>query len=194
MKIWTDGGCHPNPGAGGWGYVRSDGKEVCGGEQNTTNNRMEMTAVLRALSELPNGSSVTVYSDSQYCVKGLTIWRAGWRKKKWLKEGKPMLNQDLWLALEVQMNRLQVDMQWVKGHAGDVNNEKADSLATQGRLNALCRQADAMPLIEAKKLTASDLRDMLAKAVDDTDSAGTHKYSEMRELQDFMEYVDEYFA
>lgn len=140
MRIWTDGACQPNPGHGGWGWHRSDGVERCGGESNTTNNRMEMTAILKALAELPDGvqpGSAVVYSDSQYCVKGLTIWRAGWRKKSWRKKGVDMLNRDLWLELEDEMNRVQPRLEWVKGHNGHDGNEKADQLAEMGRQKVL---------------------------------------------------------
>ena len=133
MKIWTDGACEPNPGLGGWGWHRSDGRSACGGQEATTNNRMEMTAILEALIELPDGAEATVYSDSQYCVKGLTIWRKGWQKKNWRKKGLDMPNRDLWLSLENEMNRLNIKFVWVKGHAGDEGNEKADQLADFGR-------------------------------------------------------------
>lgn len=138
MKIWTDGGCYPNPGPGGWGWVRCDGVEEFGGEHGTTNNRMEMTAILKALDKLPDGQIVTVYSDSQYCVKGLTTWRNGWKKKNWMKNGSPMINRDLWIELESHVTRLYVTFKWVRGHNGNVMNDKADSLATVGRVS-ICR-------------------------------------------------------
>lgn len=132
MKIWTDGGCNPNPGTGGWGWVRSDGVEDCGGELDTTNNRMEMTAIIEALSKLPDGQKVVVYSDSQYCIKGLTIWHRGWKAKNWMKKGEPMINRDLWLELDKHSSRIDVDFMWVKGHNGNPMNERADELATMG--------------------------------------------------------------
>lgn len=137
MQIWTDGACEPNPGIGGWGWHRSDGRFECGGESHTTNNRMEMTAILKALAELPDGAVVTVFSDSQYCIKGLTEWRAGWRKKNWMKKGAPMPNRDLWIRLEEHLQRLSVSFEWVRGHSGDPGNERADELAGHGRLSAI---------------------------------------------------------
>lgn len=150
MKIWSDGSCDPNPGPGGWGWHRDDGVCDCGGEKQTTNNRMEMTAILEALSKLPDGQEVEVFSDSQYCVKGLTIWRSGWRKNSWKKKGEDMPNRDLWLQLETQMNRLKVEIKWVKGHNGDSGNELADSLARQGR--AAAKSGDAKPRFIEKSL------------------------------------------
>jgi ribonuclease HI len=137
MEIWTDGACLPNPGLGGWGWHRSDGKSACGGEEATTNNRMEMTAILEALRELPDGAHATVYSDSQYCVKGLTVWRSGWRRKGWMNKTGDMPNRDLWLQLEEEMIRCCAEIRWVKGHAGDPGNEKADQLADFGRRTAI---------------------------------------------------------
>lgn len=134
LRIWADGACEPNPGPGGWGWHRSDGESRFGGDEETTNNRMEMTAILEALRELPDGKAVIIYSDSQYCVKGLTIWRKGWQKKNWMKKGEPMINRDLWLLLEEQLSRLDVTTKWVKGHNGDAGNEKADELAVRGRM------------------------------------------------------------
>lgn len=137
-QAWTDGGAQPNPGKGGWGYVLKDSSTgqtwaVYGGDSETTNNRMEMTAILRALQAVPDGARIKVFSDSSYCVNGLTKWRAGWKKKRWMKAGKPMLNRDLWLLLEDEMARVFASFEWVKGHAGNPNNERADRLATQGR-------------------------------------------------------------
>ncbi len=143
MEIWTDGACEPNPGRGGWAYTRSDGFEEIGGHIMTTNNRMEMTAILMALRKLPDGARATIYSDSQYCVKGLTVWRSGWRRKGWMKKTGDMPNRDLWLELEEEMIRCQADIRWVKGHAGDVGNERADVLAEQGRQRAMSNQQGA---------------------------------------------------
>ncbi len=138
---WTDGACEPNPGAGGWGYrlISPNGQVVerIGGEPLTTNNRMELTAILEALHALPDGCEVTVISDSRYAVNGLTIWRAGWRRRGWMRKTGPMPNRDLWFALEEQLNRLRVRFQWVRGHSGDEGNERADALANTGRHQAL---------------------------------------------------------
>lgn len=137
MNIWTDGACWPNPGTGGWGWYRSDGVSDCGGEKGTTNNRMEMTAILEALSKLPDGQNVIVYSDSQYCVKGLTVWRKGWSKKNWMKKGEPMINRDLWMQLEGHVLRLEAKFVWVRGHDGNHGNERADMLAERGRAEVM---------------------------------------------------------
>lgn len=137
MLIWTDGACEPNPGLGGWGWHRCDGAHACGGERDTTNNRMEMTAILEAMRALPDGAAATLYSDSQYCVHGLTSWSAGWAKRNWhRKNGEPMPNRDLWLALEAEKARVRVSFRWVRGHNGDPGNERADRLAEQGRCHA----------------------------------------------------------
>lgn len=108
-----------------------------GGEMDTTNNRMEMKAILQALRKLPDGAAVRVFSDSQYCVKGLTDWRAGWRRKNWMKKGGPMPNRDLWIALEEQISRVRATFVWVRGHNGDSGNERADELANLGRATCI---------------------------------------------------------
>lgn len=156
MKIWTDGGCHPNPGPGGWGWVRCDGVEEYGGDNETTNNRMEMTAILKALSKLPDGQAVTLYSDSQYCVKGLTIWRNGWRKKNWMKNGSPMINRDLWIEIDLHVSRINARFEWVKGHNGNAMNEKADQLATLGR-NSLPTQNSSDSLVDERSLMEREI-------------------------------------
>lgn len=137
-QIWTDGACEPNPGFGGWGYLmlRQDGCHVedCGGEVGTTNNRMEMVAILAALRALPDRAHAVVYSDSQYCVNGLTIWSAAWEKRQWRKkDGTDMPNRDLWLLLHAQKQRLKAGFKWIRGHNGDAGNERADALAAIGR-------------------------------------------------------------
>lgn len=142
IEVWTDGSCEPNPGPGGWGYSmrRDDGclVEDCAGEFETTNNRMEMTAILQSLLILPNKSLVTVYSDSQYCINGLTIWSKNWEKRKWhKKDGSEMPNRDLWLLLDAQKQRLRVQFVWVRGHNGNAGNERADRLANLGRAKVL---------------------------------------------------------
>jgi len=135
MDVWTDGGCHPNPGPGGWGWCRSDGASASGGERETTNNRMEMTAILMAMRALPDGAKAVIHSDSQYCVNGLTIWHQGWQRKNWMKKGEPMINRDLWLAPHEETKRVHVSFRWVRGHSGVAGNELADRLATEGRLS-----------------------------------------------------------
>ncbi|WMS42973.1 ribonuclease HI [Acuticoccus sp. MNP-M23] len=136
IVIYTDGACSGNPGPGGWGAILTFGehsKELFGGEKDTTNNRMELTAALRALEALKRPSEVTVYTDSQYLRKGITEWLAGWKRKKWMTASKqPVKNVDLWQALDAQAGRHDIDWKWVKGHAGHPMNERADELARQG--------------------------------------------------------------
>ncbi len=139
VVIYTDGACKGNPGPGGWGVLmRSpDGteKELCGGEMETTNNRMEMMAVIQALQALKRPCEVTLHLDSQYVLKGVTEWLAGWKAKGWKTAAKqPVKNVDLWQLLDTLA--LQgvhtIDWRWVKGHAGDPGNERADALANRG--------------------------------------------------------------
>lgn len=136
--IYTDGACKGNPGPGGWGaWLRAQGHEkaLCGGEANTTNNRMELMAVIEALSALKRPCRVSLYLDSQYVRKGMTEWLVGWKAKGWLTaDKKPVKNQDLWQRLDVLVNNAghAIEWHWVKGHAGDPGNEKADALANQG--------------------------------------------------------------
>ena len=139
VVIYTDGACKGNPGPGGWGaLLRSeDGseKELYGGESGTTNNRMEMTAVIQALSALKRPCKITLHLDSQYVLKGITEWLPGWKAKGWKTAAKqPVKNVDLWQALDalVQTSGHVIDWRWVKGHAGDVGNERADGLANLG--------------------------------------------------------------
>lgn len=137
LKIWTDGSCSPNPGPGGWGWHSEDGKEARGGALQTTNNRMELTAIIEALQELPDGIHAAIYSDSQYCIKGVVEWGPRWKQNQWLKKGEPIPNRDLWIELDQHVSRMNSTFHWVRGHNGDVNNEKADFLAEQGRLACL---------------------------------------------------------
>lgn len=141
MLIWTDGACDPNPGIGGWGWHRSDGASQVGGEARTTNNRMELTAILRAMQALPDGAAAVIHSDSTYCVNGLTVWAKSWAKRNWMQKGhnksEPLANRDLWLALEAEKKRVSVKFKWVRGHNGDPGNERADKLANEGRASIL---------------------------------------------------------
>ncbi len=136
VVIYTDGACKGNPGDGGWGaWLTADGheKELFGGEEDTTNNRMELTAVIRALEALKQSCDVTVYTDSVYVQKGMTEWISGWKKKNWKTASKsPVKNADLWQELDALASGHTLTWEWVKGHAGDIGNEKADSLANQG--------------------------------------------------------------
>ena len=134
--IYTDGACKGNPGRGGWGAVLSYNgteRELSGGEINTTNNRMEMTAVIRALQQLkkPN-CSIDIYTDSQYVIRGINEWLPAWRKKNFRKkDGKPVLNVDLWQQLEEAAAQHKIQWHWVRGHNGNPGNERADTLAQQ---------------------------------------------------------------
>jgi ribonuclease HI len=136
VTIYTDGACKGNPGPGGWGaWLASDGheKELCGGEAVTTNNRMELTAVIEALASLKRPCAVTIYTDSEYVRKGITEWMRGWKSRGWrTADGKPVKNLDLWQKLEQTAALHRVDWRWVKGHAGDPGNERADALANRG--------------------------------------------------------------
>jgi ribonuclease HI len=146
VVIYTDGACKGNPGPGGWGALlrSSDGteKELFGGELETTNNRMEMTAVIQALAVLKRPCAVTLNVDSQYVLKGMTEWLAGWKAKGWKTAAKqPVKNVDLWQQLDHQVTHMghAIDWQWVRGHNGDPGNERADALANRGVEKALGR-------------------------------------------------------
>jgi ribonuclease HI len=136
VEIYTDGACSGNPGPGGWGAIlRFKGieKELKGGEAQTTNNRMEMTAVLAALTSLTRPCAVDLYTDSEYVKKGMTEWLRGWKARGWkTADKKPVKNEDLWRALEEAAARHRVAWHWVKGHAGHPENERADALAREG--------------------------------------------------------------
>lgn len=133
VKIFTDGACSGNPGPGGWGVLLVQGaarKTLSGAEGLTTNNRMEMTAVLMGLKALKVPCAVTIYSDSQYVVKGMTEWLAGWLRRGWKNaQGKAVENKDLWEALQEAVKPHKVKWEWVKGHAGHAENELVDGLA-----------------------------------------------------------------
>ena len=134
--MYTDGACSGNPGPGGWGAVLMSGthrKELFGGERETTNNRMEMMAVIRGAEALKRGCSVDIYTDSKYVMHGMTEWVDGWKKCGWKTASKqPVKNVDLWQRLEQALDRHQVNWNWVKGHSGDPYNELADELARRG--------------------------------------------------------------
>ena len=145
IHIYSDGACKGNPGRGGWGALLVAGthrKEICGGEPDTTNNRMEMTAVIRALESLKHPSDVAVHTDSQYVQKGISEWLPGWKRRNWrTAEGKPVKNQDLWQQLDQLAQRHRIAWHWVRGHAGHPENERADALANQGVLQANQQEA-----------------------------------------------------
>ncbi|PCI56959.1 MAG: ribonuclease HI [Alphaproteobacteria bacterium] len=134
--IYTDGACSGNPGPGGWGVLMRAGghkKELFGGELDTTNNRMEMMAVIEALTALKKRSDVKIYTDSKYVLQGITEWMEGWKAKNWKTASKkPVKNKDLWQRIDTLVQAHNVEMIWVKGHAGDPGNERADELARQG--------------------------------------------------------------
>lgn len=137
-QIWTDGSCEPNPGTGGWGYHlrRQDGAivEDCGGMHDTTNNRMELTAVIEALAGLPPRSQVAIYTDSQYVKDGITRWIHGWKRRGWkTADLKPVKNVDLWERLDALTAAHRVKWHWVRSHSGNAGNERADVLAGIGR-------------------------------------------------------------
>jgi len=136
VELFTDGACSGNPGPGGWGAILRWGgieKELLGGELGTTNNRMELKAVIEGLTALKKTSRVTVYTDSQYVQKGMTQWLSNWKAKDFrVKGGGYRVNHDLWRELDALAQTHEIDWRWVKGHAGHPENERADALARQG--------------------------------------------------------------
>ena len=140
VTIYTDGACKGNPGPGGWGallqYQRKNGvatKEICGGEPQTTNNRMELTAVIQALALLKKTCQIDLYLDSQYVRKGMLEWLAGWKRNGWkTAQKKPVKNAELWQELDALQQKHHIQWHWVKGHAGHPGNERADELANIG--------------------------------------------------------------
>lgn len=136
VHLFTDGACKGNPGPGGWGALLRYGdveKELFGGEANTTNNRMELMAAIEGLKALKRPCSVVLTTDSQYVMKGINEWLAGWKKKGWRNVAKqPIKNQDLWQQLDAECQRHQVEWRWVRGHTGHAENERADQLANKG--------------------------------------------------------------
>jgi len=141
VEIYTDGGCDPNPGPGGWGAILLYGphtKEISGAALETTNNRMELTAAIQALAFLKRPCQISLYTDSQYLRRGITEWLPAWRAQGWRKaDGKPVENLDLWQELAQQAERHRMEWHWVKGHKGRPLNERADRLATEARQKML---------------------------------------------------------
>jgi ribonuclease HI len=135
IEIYADGACRGNPGPGGWGALLIAGdarRELAGSQILTTNNRMELTAAIEALKALKRSASVTLYTDSKYVCTGVTEWLPNWKTRGWkTADRKPVKNQDLWEALDAARTPHQVRWQWVKGHAGNVGNERADQLANE---------------------------------------------------------------
>lgn len=136
IEIFTDGACRGNPGPGGWGVLLRAGKhekELWGGEAHTTNNRMEMTAVIEALKALKKPSEVVLTTDSQYVRKGITEWIEGWKRNNWKTAAKkPVKNVELWQEIDALAANHQIDWRWVKGHSGHSENERVDDLANRG--------------------------------------------------------------
>ena len=143
--IYTDGACRGNPGPGGWGAIlihKGKEKELSGGELQTTNNRMELMAAIRALEALNKPCKVTLHTDSQYVRQGITEWISGWKARGWRTAAKdPVKNEDLWRRLDEARARHEVVWKWVKGHAGDPLNERADALARLGMEDTLAAAA-----------------------------------------------------
>lgn len=136
VVIYTDGACRGNPGIGGWGVILSykgKVKELCGGDKDTTNNRMELMAAIQALESLTKPCSVQLYSDSSYVLKGITEWMPNWKKRGWKTAAKhPVKNVDLWQRLDAAIAQHNIEWKWVKGHSGDKGNDRADALANLG--------------------------------------------------------------
>ncbi|CAK6549466.1 MAG: Ribonuclease H [Candidatus Midichloria mitochondrii] len=133
LKIYCDGACSGNPGKGGWGAIliwKDTTKAISGFEENTTNNRMELTAAIEALKVIKRNVKVEVYTDSKYVCNGITNWIQKWKKNNWRNKNKLIKNVDLWQELELLSSKLDVSWRWIRGHNGDVYNEKADELAT----------------------------------------------------------------
>ena len=143
VEAYTDGACRGNPGPGGWGVLLRWGdveKELCGGEPATTNNRMELLAAIRALEAMKKPVPIILHTDSQYVRDGITRWIHGWKKNGWKTASRqPVKNDDLWQQLDALQQRHQVTFQWVRGHAGHPDNERADRLARQGLEQALMK-------------------------------------------------------
>ena len=137
VEIWTDGGCKPNPGPGGWAAILRFGaaeRALTGAEPVTTNNRMELTAAAEALEALTRPCTIVLHTDSEYLRNGITRWTTGWVRRRWRNAaGDPVANIDLWQRILAAAERHEIDWRWVRGHAGDLMNERADILATEAR-------------------------------------------------------------
>jgi ribonuclease HI len=134
VTIYTDGACQGNPGPGGWAAILRSGqheRNLSGGERDTTNNRMELQAALEALRALTETCQVTLYTDSEYVKKGITEWLPNWKRRNWRRKGGKLANVDLWMKLDAEISRHEIRWRWVRGHAGNVMNERVDKLARQ---------------------------------------------------------------
>jgi ribonuclease HI len=135
VTIYTDGSCLGNPGPGGWAAILKYGnheRELLGGEPDTTNNRMELRAGLEALRALIEPCQVTLFTDSEYMKKGVTEWMPNWKRRNWRRKGGKLANVDLWMKLDEEMARHEINWRWVRGHAGNTMNERVDQLARKG--------------------------------------------------------------
>lgn len=136
VEVWTDGACSGNPGPGGWGAIlsfRGRERELSGGEAMTTNNRMELMGAIAALETLTRPCTIALHTDSQYLRQGITSWIHGWKKNGWkTADKKPVKNEELWKRLDAALKQHRIEWRWVKGHAGDAMNERADALARAG--------------------------------------------------------------
>jgi len=136
VEVWTDGACSGNPGPGGWGAIlcyKGKERELSGGEAMTTNNRMELMGAIAALETLTRPCTVALHTDSQYLRQGITSWIHGWKKNGWkTADRKPVKNEELWKRLDLALGRHKIEWKWVRGHAGDAMNERADALARAG--------------------------------------------------------------
>jgi ribonuclease HI len=152
VEIWTDGGCKPNPGPGGWAaLLRFKGRErvLTGAEAVTTNNRMELTAAAAALETLTRPCVIRLHTDSEYLRNGITRWHTGWVRRNWRNAaGDPVANYDLWQRILVANARHKVEWLWVRGHAGDAMNERVDGLATKAREDLCCPSYHKMSLLK----------------------------------------------
>ncbi|MDP6651420.1 MAG: ribonuclease HI [Gammaproteobacteria bacterium] len=157
LVIYTDGACRGNPGIGGWAAVlqhQGDETELSGTEENTTNNRMELTAAVRALEFLSRNSAVRLYTDSQYLRSGITTWINNWKRNGWRTSGgRPVKNKDLWQGLDEASQGHEIDWCWVKGHAGNAGNEHADALANQAIDRLILQQAAEVEDLDAPGLS-----------------------------------------
>lgn len=134
VLIYTDGGCDPNPGTGGWAAIliyKGRTKELSGGEPNTTNNQMELKAAINALKALTKRCAVTLHTDSQYVQRGITEWLPGWKRRGWLRSGGKVKNLELWQELDALAQKHDIEWRWVRGHAGNLYNERCDELAAE---------------------------------------------------------------
>jgi len=135
INIWTDGACSGNPGPGGWGALikyNNSVKKISGSEKYTTNNRMEMMAVIKALKDVDAESKINLYTDSKYVKEGITSWIHGWKKNNWTNSNKKdVKNKDLWIELDILSQKHNITWNWVKGHSGNIENDIADKLATE---------------------------------------------------------------